>query len=476
MNILLLHERAVPGGLETRLLTHARVLKSRGHRVLAVHAPGLMSQAFAESGIEVVPFDFGSREDFGGTVARLRQLIRTEAIDFCDAHPFMSLLPGALAALAEGVPYSLNFHGRHDWDSELLLFRHTLSLLWPHAALATANAPATRDFFVSAYGIDGSRFVCVPNALDLDGLRDAPEAGLPPRRLLVLSRLDSDKLLSLRAAARAIASYADLVPEGLEVRISGGGDGEQEARRVLQPLAEKGVRLDWRGPTARPQEEIAWADAVFGIGRAALEGLAARRPVVVCGALGNLAGLCQVAGIERWFESNLNGRNGPDAGAAVVAAELAAVKREDVYALGDWVLEHAGPAQLAAWAEAIEGTRGRSPAEGAGALGESLIAFFSDYYRVIAEKAKVVEAREHALAHAAATQAELSRVRAHDAAVATAALGLEQACHQLIAGARAAGMTWPPRPIEQARALWRVKKQLLPRLREAVAELHRALG
>ncbi len=475
MNILLLHERAVPGGLETRLLTHARALRSRGHRVVAARAPGLMSQAFAESGIEEIAFDFRSREDFGDTVARLRQVIRGEAIDFCDAHPFMSLLPGALAALAEEVPYSLNFHGLHDWDSELLLFRHTLSLLWPRAALATANAPATRDFFVAAYGIDGSRFLCVPNALDLEGLREAPEARLPPRKLLVLSRLDSDKLLSLRAAARAIAAYADLEAEGLEVRISGGGDAEQEARRELQPLEEKGLRFDWRGPTFRPHEEIAWADAVFGIGRVALEGLAARRPVVVCGVLGNLAGLCRTAGIERWFASNMNGRNGPDAEPALVAAELAAIGREELDALGDWILEHAGPKRLVPWVQAVEGSRGCIPADGAAALGESLIAFFSDYYRVIAEKLRAAEAREHALAQVAATQAEMSRVRAHEAAVATAALGLEGAYHQLIAGARGALKAWPPHPIEQASALWRVKRQLLPRMREAIAELHRAL-
>jgi hypothetical protein len=163
MNVLLCHDNAIPGGLETRLLVHAALLKARGHRVIAARNPGLMSAAFEAAGVEEIPFDFQKREAFDQTVMAMRALIRAERIDFCDLHPFWSLLPGALAALAEGVPFAFNVHGLHQWDTESLLLRHTLALLWPHAAMATASSPATREFFLAETpAIDPARFACVP--------------------------------------------------------------------------------------------------------------------------------------------------------------------------------------------------------------------------------------------------------------------------------------------------------------------------
>lgn len=360
MNLLFVHDAAVIGGLETRLLTQAGALVARGHRVFSATRPGPMQEAFAEAGIEIIDVDFGPRAEIGEAIERVRRILRDERIDLVDLHPFRGMLPGGVAARAEGVPYTLNFHGQHDFDYPELLFRATVVGLASHASLITASSEQSRAWAQRTFELEPERVLCVPNAIDAARFGRTPPGSWPPRALVLLGRLDEDKLESVRAAARFVRAFAAMQPTGaadlppLTLEVVGGGNGVERARELLhEALRDVTIEVTFPGATTRPDLAIGRADLVLGLGRVALEALAARRPMVVCGVLGNLAGLVRPDLADDWLKMNFNGRTAPDLPAEEAVRAVMQRDPADADRLAEWVGEISSAA-LEPWIERIE--------------------------------------------------------------------------------------------------------------------------
>lgn len=367
MKVLFLHDAAVPGGVETRIIAHAIALRARGHEVCAIRKSGPFFEAFAKAGLEQFDFDFfESRRDFAGTVDFLRKTIREQRVDFCDLHPFWALLPGALAAMAEGVPFAINGHASTLPDDRTLQNLLALPMLLQCAAFSTANSSKSQAFLRSLAPDAPGECLIVPNTIDTEAYGSLSSSRLPPRRLAIISRLAPDKRESLHAALRFVEAYAKTSSISLEIRLCGDGALTEELVERLSALQKRvKLKFEYRGACQSSLKEIAWSDAVLGLGRVALEGIAAGRPVVLCGVTGAIAGVVSQEKIGVLFGGNMSGRTCAQVEPEEVAKELLSLERSTLRALSKWAKENVGPERLEPWLEQLEasGNRERSPQE-----------------------------------------------------------------------------------------------------------------
>ncbi len=356
MRVLFVHDAAIPGGVETRLLAHAQVLRTLGHEVVDLRKDGILASCFDELGVRSIDIDFETaRLDFAACVEKVRSIIRSKKIDFCDIHPVWALLPGALAAIAEGIPYTINVHGASFYDSQRIQNLVAMPLVLQMAAFGTANSQESLEYMLSV--APGVAFEClnVPNTLDTRAYADCPPVSSPATNLAIISRLDRDKEASLNAAIHFVEAYAKRSPDVPRVRLCGGGEiAHQFIDRLSQLASRRLIVFEARGYCLTSQEDIKWADAVLGVGRVALEGMSARRPVVVCGAQGAIVGLVRKSNVERLFAANMSGRNMEEMPLPSSVDSLLRYSRTELEFLGSWAEEKVGLDRVRPWVERAE--------------------------------------------------------------------------------------------------------------------------
>lgn len=327
-SILIITEQFMMGGLETHIRGEIIYLHSQGFQVhLAVGEqfsdvlvpPGLDSLT---TGIVLGPA--ASAGQMMEAVHCIRGIIRQNAVDLVHVHPFSSLLPGIIAAQAEGVPAVITLHGPASLDEYggPLYECITKYILLPAASAVICVSDEVRNMVVPY--VQNSRIKVLPN-----GVRFPDRVGasvLMDPRWCVVSRLDAMKIKGIR----------DFIVKAKVVNIPGVlivGDGP--ARDILQKqLAQDGLAdyVEFYGYCADVQPLMTRHAGIAGMGRVLLEGIAAHRPVVLVGYDG-VKGLVTLELFESARLTNFSGRGLDTVSAAVLGSQLIALASDDEQAL-----------------------------------------------------------------------------------------------------------------------------------------------
>ena len=306
-SVLIVSEAFCIGGLETHLAGEMRKLAKRGCRVHFAVGREFCRDLLPESLVSVssgLRFGCnGSVADILHDVALLRALIRKEHIECLHLHPYSTLIPGALAAELEGVPYVVTLHGPaslgrlHGATFEFIL----KYLVLPAAGLVVVISEEVRQL-ASAFVSDG-RIVNLPNAVDAEEFSGECNSSLAvDARWLVVSRLDYHKIVGiLDFAVKAEAAGIT----GL--RIVGDGEAKGELERRLVEAGLTGF-AEFLGARADVPCLMQRSVGVAGMGRVVLEAVACGKPAVLVGYDG-VKGVINHKLLEAAAVANFSGRN-----------------------------------------------------------------------------------------------------------------------------------------------------------------------
>lgn len=304
------------GGAETHIVELAKELKHQGHDVAVISNGGVYVPEIQAAGIRhyQAPLHRRSLRDMLRAERILKRVIREERPDVVHAH---ARIPAFLCGRLHrrmGFPFVTSCHGVYHVSGALKLLSD-----WGERVLAVSED--IRDYLETQYRIPPDRITLTINGIDTDkfspavsGEKTRAELGLGTAPVVGhVSRLDQASSLAARQLIE-IAPELDRAFPGVRVLIVGGGDvyGELSARagEINGLLGRECLTLT--GPRTDVSELVAACDVFVGVSRAALEAMAAGKPVVLSGAQGH-TGLFVPELLEKAMDTNFCCRTDPTA-------------------------------------------------------------------------------------------------------------------------------------------------------------------
>ncbi len=281
------------GGAETHILELAKALAARGVDVTVVSAGGVYAEELTAAGIAHVwaPLHTRRPDSVLRAAGILGRLIRNGGFDVVHAHARIPALLCHLLCRRYRVRFvttaHLNFHVNFIWR---MLTR------WGERTVAVSDD--IKQYLIDDYGVCADNISVTINGINTETFSSETdpsdvmtEFDLSPdkHRIVCVSRMDTDRSeAAIQLAEIAPRLYA--VDPRVELLLV--GDGNDFAR--LQAAAEKAnaavghpiVRLT--GARVDINALIAAGDLFVGVSRAALEAMAAAKPVILAGNQGYL--------------------------------------------------------------------------------------------------------------------------------------------------------------------------------------------
>jgi len=296
------------GGAETHILELAKALAAQGVDVTVVSAGGVYAQELTEAGVAHITAPLHTRrpDHVLRAAAILRRLIRDGGFDVVHAHARIPALLCHMLCRHYQVRFvttaHLNFTVNFIWR---LLTR------WGERTVAVSDD--IKQYLIDDYGVCADNISVTINGIntetfspDIDPSGVLEEFGLSRdrHRVVCVSRMDTDR-------SEAAIQLAELAPRlyaydpKIELLLVGDGNDFSRLRAAAEKAnAEIGhpvVRLT--GARVDINALIAAGDVFVGVSRAALEAMAAAKPVILAGNQGYL-GVFKKDMFETAYESN----------------------------------------------------------------------------------------------------------------------------------------------------------------------------
>jgi len=281
------------GGAETHILELAKELARRGDEIIVASNGGVYVEELKAAGIRhyQVPMHKRSLPLMLESYRRLSRIIRRERPDIVHAH---ARIPAFLCGFLQ-KRYRFPFVTTAHW-----VFKTTggLRLLTNWGDRTVAVSEDIRDYLKDNYAIPDEHIFVTINGIDAEkfspdvsgqAVREAFAIPADAPVIAHVSRMDAGRELAAATLIASAESIAAAVP-GAVILIAGAGD-------VFDALSAEAdavnARLGYRcivmaGARTDVNEIIAAGDMFVGVSRAALEAMAAAKPVIVAGNEGYL--------------------------------------------------------------------------------------------------------------------------------------------------------------------------------------------
>ena len=276
------------GGAETHIVELAKQLKVMGHDIAVVSNGGVYVDEILAAGIRhhSAPLNRRSIPCMLRSLFALRRIIRQEQPDVVHAH---ARIPGFLCGLLQPMmkfPFVTTAHWVFETGGGLRRLTN-----WGQRTIAVSDD--IKAYLMREYGVAEEHIRITINGIDTDkfspevsGADVQAEFGLDPARPIVsyVSRMDADRALVARQLIE-IAPQLDKQVPGAQLLIAGGGNVFDElntlAEQVNADLGRKMITMT--GPRTDINRIVAAGHIFIGVSRAALEAMAAAKPVIVAG-------------------------------------------------------------------------------------------------------------------------------------------------------------------------------------------------
>lgn len=325
-NILLSLMQLNIGGAETHVVELAKELKRRGFNVIVTSNGGVYVKELEESGIKhyAVPLQNKNPVNMIKAARLLRRIIIDEKIDLVHSHARIpSFILGKLhkrmkfpfvttAHWVFNTSYGLKYIT--DWGEKTVAVSEDIKTY----LMDNYKVPAG-DIQVTINGIDTGRF-----SPDTDASDTADELGLKPSDSVItyVSRLDESRSLVAKQLIDAVPRLDRQIPN-LKIILVGGGDDfenvSDRAQSVNEQLGRKAIIIT--GARTDINKLIAPCELFVGVSRAALEAMAAQKPVVIAGNEGYI-GLFDRTKLQVGIDTNFCCRGCEDSSSALLERDI----------------------------------------------------------------------------------------------------------------------------------------------------------
>ena len=302
------------GGAETHIVELSKELTHQGHQVVIVSNGGVYVPEVEAAGIRhyEAPLNRRSFSSMCQAQAVLRRVIQAEKPDVVHAH---ARIPAFLCGRLQkslGFAFVTSCHGVYQVSGVLRLLSN-----WGERTLAVSDD--IRDYLVEQYHIPPEHITLTINGIDTEKFSPGI-SGRPIRRELALgdgpviahvSRLDRETVTAARQLVDIAPALAQEYP-GLSILIVGGGTAFDELKAQAETANQAIGRtcLVLTGPRTDVNELVAAGDLFVGVSRAALEAMAAGKPVILSGAQGH-TGLFTPDLLDKAVDTNFCCRTDP---------------------------------------------------------------------------------------------------------------------------------------------------------------------
>ncbi len=281
------------GGAETHVVELSKALALRGHDITVVSSGGIFVDELLRAGMRHVKLPLGSRRlvKLLKSYIGLRRLLKAEHFDLVHAH---ARIPAFLCGILHRrmkFPFITTAH----W---VFKTGPILNLMTDWGERTIAVSEDIRTYLMDNYGVLHNHITVTINGVDTQKFSpDTPpgsvvaEFDMQPsaHRVVYVSRMDTDRSAvahNLIAITPAFCNkYADF-----ELVIVGGGNDfaavKAEAEACNKKVGRRAVIMT--GPRADINLFVAACDVFVGVSRAALEAMAAAKPVIIAGNEGNI--------------------------------------------------------------------------------------------------------------------------------------------------------------------------------------------
>ena len=288
LNVLLSLMQLDIGGAETHVVELAKELKRKGINPVVTSKGGAYEKELEEAGIKhyCVPLQNKNPINMIKSVKRLRRIIKEEKIDLVHSHARIpSFILGKLHKRMK-FPFVTTAH----W---VFTTKWGLKYITDWGEKSVAVSEDIKTYLMDNYGVPSGNIQVTINGIDTDKFSPdtdktaiMQEFGIKETDTVIVyvSRLDESRSLVAKQLINVIPE-ADKLVENLKVVIVGAGDDFENVKsateRVNKELGRECIVLT--GARTDINRLVAPADLFIGVSRAALEAMAAEKPVIIAG-------------------------------------------------------------------------------------------------------------------------------------------------------------------------------------------------
>lgn len=311
------------GGAETHVVTLARELAARGHRVHVASAPGRLVGALREAGIGhyEVPLHSRAPQRLLQAIGMLAELLALLQVDVIHAHARIPAFVAQWARAGRPLPLVTTYHGLYNASWFYRMFSR-----WGERVIAVS--PEVERHLVTRLGVPPDIIRVIPNGIDAGAFHPGVEPAAPLRadtgpHIVHAGRQAGPNAAAAAALIAAMPAVAAAVPGAVLWIV---GDGAElprlrEAAARCNAAVGRGAVQVVGGQTEMPPW-LAGADVVAGVGRVAVEAMACGRPVIVAG-IGGYRGIVDEEQLTGLHVTNFTARgSGRPLDPAVIGADL----------------------------------------------------------------------------------------------------------------------------------------------------------
>ncbi|MBR5252423.1 MAG: polysaccharide pyruvyl transferase CsaB [Clostridia bacterium] len=331
------------GGAETHILELCRELVSLGHDVTLASNGGVYADEAVSFGVRHVELPLHTKKPSAvlSSYKGLEKLITEGNFDIVHAH---ARIPAFIVGLLHN---RLTFDGgrKFRFVTSAHLNFSTNALLrrisrWGERTMAVSDDIS--DYLVDEYGYSRDRIHLTINGIDTEkfspmtdfsGVLAKHKLDKNHRRIVYMSRLDSDRADPAFRLVNIAPTLAEKYPDTDLVLVGGGN--ELERIRALAAEANRKIGREYiivTGAVSNTNEYCAAADVFVGVSRSLLEAMAAGKPVIVAGNQGSL-GIFDESKTEAGILTNFCCRGYPVADEEMLLSDISALLDSDPDAL-----------------------------------------------------------------------------------------------------------------------------------------------
>lgn len=317
-NFLIATNTLAIGGCETYVVTMARELKENGYGVTVVANDGIFKSHLESIGVKVYILNFFERLKHIENISVIQDIIREQEITDVCINPFYPFFEVVAACIKENVNYDLFFHGVSlkgyfdikDSFSVLGIWSNIYikDIATKYARSFVYVSEEVKEFYEKEFNLEKSKGIILKNSVKVEVKIDEVNK---IKRFVMLSRIDNDKLDSIKCAIQLYKSIYDksINKEEMCFDIVGMGNKLLELEQIVKECEEYNIKI--LEQTENPAYVMKNYDAVIGMGRTIIEAMSLKK-IAILVTYNNYIGMINakdVNEIEKIAYANFSGRN-----------------------------------------------------------------------------------------------------------------------------------------------------------------------
>lgn len=323
------------GGAETHVVELAKELRRRGHNVIVTSNGGVYVKELESSGIKHYTVPLQNKNPFNVIKAyrMLKKIIKNEKIDIVHSHARIpSFILGKLHKRMK-FPFVTTAH----W---VFTTKYGLKYITDWGQQTVAVSEDIKKYLIDNYGIPAQNIVVTINGIDTQ--RFSPETdptdimrefgfSADDNVIVYVSRMDKDRSL---AAKQLIEASEELKKSINRLKLLIVGDGNDF--EAVQAMAKGKDYIRLAGSRTDINKLVAAGCLFVGVSRAALEAMAAQKPVIIAGNEGYI-GLFDKTKLDTGIATNFCCRGCAPSSAELIKNDIKryfALSADERYALG----------------------------------------------------------------------------------------------------------------------------------------------